>query len=57
MISAHANVAALEVLLRLHNELSDWFIRSYLSDAIETIAGRLGLTVHSTGAAFQLVPQ
>ena len=44
-LSAHADQDALDALLRLYNGSSEWEMRSALSAEIETLAGRLGLTV------------
>jgi len=42
-IAAHADRAALDLLLQLHNDSSER-MRDTLSESIETLAGRLGLT-------------
>lgn len=44
-LAAHGSRPALDKMIKLHNEL-DGHLRSSLFDAIEPVAGRLGLTVH-----------
>jgi hypothetical protein len=44
-IAAHADRPALDLLLRLLNGSSQWELRGILSEKIETLAGRLGLTI------------
>ena len=44
-IAAHADRNSLDLLLRLHNAASNWELRSTLSAEIETLAGRLGLSI------------
>jgi hypothetical protein len=44
-IAAHADRNGLDLLLRLYNATSNWELRSTLSAEIETLAGRLGLSI------------
>ncbi|MGJ7609233.1 NACHT domain-containing protein [Variovorax sp. LT1R20] len=44
-LAAHGNRPALDLLITLHNELGG-SLRSTLFDAVEPVAGRLGLIVH-----------
>jgi catechol 2,3-dioxygenase-like lactoylglutathione lyase family enzyme len=52
-IAAHADRAALDLLLQLHNDSSER-MRDTFSESIETLAGRLGLTVGKVGNVLQL---
>ena len=54
-ITMHANREAHNLLITLHNELSDLHVRSDLSDAIETLSGRLGIVVCRLGKELQVV--
>jgi hypothetical protein len=53
-IAAHADRAGLDLLLRLHNDSSDWELRYYLSGVIETLAGRLGLRIIKVSDALKV---
>jgi hypothetical protein len=44
-IAAHADQAALDLLLRHYNGSANWELSIALSGAIETLAGRLGLSI------------
>jgi hypothetical protein len=44
-ISAHADRPCLDLLVRLHNDLSDLELRTILLADIETLAGRLGVSI------------
>lgn len=55
VITRHANNEAHDLLISLHNEQSDWHVRSELSDAIETLSGRLGIVVCKSGQELQVV--
>jgi hypothetical protein len=44
-IAAHADRPCLDLLLRLHNDLSDWELRTILVADIETLAGRIGVSI------------
>ena len=48
-IAAHADRAALDLLVRLHNDSRAWQMRGTLSETIETLAGRLGVIVTKAG--------
>lgn len=54
-IARHANHEAHDLLINLYNELSNWYIRSELSDAIETLSGRLGIVVCRSGRELQVI--
>ncbi len=53
-IARHANREAHDLLISLHNEQSSWHIRCELSDAIETLSGRLGIVVCRSGNKLQV---
>ena len=55
IIRDHADRPALGLLVRLHNELADGFVRESLSDAIETLAARLDLSVNRVDRDLVLV--
>jgi hypothetical protein len=49
VIAAHASREALELLLRLYNDSTEWDKRGSLSEAIETLSGRLSLSIGQSG--------
>lgn len=48
-IAAHGNHEALQLLLKLHGEVTEWFVRSTLEDAIESLSAKLSVAVRRDG--------
>lgn len=48
-IAAHGNHEALQLLLKLHGEVAEWFVRSTLEDAIESLSAKLSVAVRRDG--------
>jgi hypothetical protein len=53
-VAAHADRVALDLLLQLHNDSSE-DMHDQLLESIETLAGRLGLTVGNVGNVLEVV--
>ncbi|MBT3066735.1 NACHT domain-containing NTPase [Rhodoferax sp. U11-2br] len=49
VIAAHGNHDALQLLLKLHREITEWFVRSTLEDAIESLSAKLCVAVRRDG--------
>jgi len=48
-IAAHGNHEALQLLLKLYGEATEWFVRSTLEDAIESLSAKLSVGVRRDG--------
>jgi hypothetical protein len=44
-IAAHADRPALDLLVQLHEQIDDWHFKSLVVEALEILAGRLGVTL------------
>ena len=53
-IEAYSTREALLLLVRLHGEITDWFLRSTLEGAIESLAARLGVMVRRDGECLSI---
>ena len=53
-IEAHATVEALELLLKLHGEVTDWYERDTIANAIERLASRLSTVIVKRGTALAI---
>jgi hypothetical protein len=49
MLAAHSTREALDVLVSLYNDIDDWATQGVVLESIETLSGRLGLTVKAEG--------
>lgn len=48
-IEAHGTTDALNLLVRLHDQVAEWHLRDLLEGAIESLAARLGVTIRRDG--------
>lgn len=48
-IGAHTNRSAVDLLVRLYGDLDDWHYKSQVMETLETLSGRLGLTLRKRG--------
>lgn len=53
-IIAHGNHEALHLLLKLHGEVTEWFVRSTLEDAIESLSAKLSIAVRRDGSILSI---
>ena len=53
-IEAHSTREALLLLVQFHGEIADWFLRSTLEGAIESLAARLGVMVQRDGKSLSI---
>jgi hypothetical protein len=44
-VGAHADRSAVDLLVRLYSEMNDWHLKSQVMETLETLSGRLGLTL------------
>jgi hypothetical protein len=49
MISAHGNREALQLLLKLYDEFSDWFKRDMTANAVEALSVKLNIPIAKDG--------
>lgn len=56
-IEAHANREALDLLLNLHAEISEWFERDRIANAVERLAARLSIVIVKGGKSLVIASE
>ncbi|WP_156026224.1 NACHT domain-containing protein [Xanthobacter sp. 91] len=56
-IEAHANREALDLLLKLHAEISEWFERDRIANAVERLAARLSIVIVKRGRSLVIASE
>ena len=49
VISAHGTREALDLLLKLHDEMNDWFRRDMITSAVESLSAKLDIPIVRDG--------
>jgi hypothetical protein len=54
-IEAHANQPALELMIKLHDDLTEWHLKDSLANCIETLSAKLGILVRKSNKSFKII--
>ncbi|MGU9805062.1 UNVERIFIED_CONTAM: NACHT domain-containing protein [Pseudomonas sp. CM11] len=54
-IESHGDVQALELLIRLHGEVTEWHLKDMLANSIESLAAKLGVIVKQENRVLSIV--
>jgi hypothetical protein len=54
-VEAHGNLEAMDLLIKLHNDASEWHLKDTLANSIESMAAKLGIVIRRSDKSLLIV--